>query len=262
MVTRVLRVVMSALALALLLAACGDRSGAASPFTSTDITEVDWGRDFHLTDHNGVPRRLADFKGKAVMLFFGYIHCPDICPTTLADMAEVVKQLGADGERVQGLFVTVDPRRDTPQVLAQFVPAFHPRFLGLYADEGTTASLAKDFKIYYRAQPAAGADGERVQGLFVTVDPRRDTPQVLAQFVPAFHPRFLGLYADEGTTASLAKDFKIYYRAQPADAQGNYTVDHNGGIFVFDPRGRLRLFVGGQRSVAAVAADVALLLKQ
>jgi protein SCO1/2 len=200
MVTRVLRVVMSALALALLLAACGDRSGAASPFTSTDITEVDWGRDFHLTDHNGVPRRLADFKGKAVMLFFGYIHCPDICPTTLADMAAVVKQLGADGERVQGLFVTVDPRRDTPQVLAQFVPAFHPRFLGLYADEGTTASLAKDFK--------------------------------------------------------------IYYRAQPADAQGNYTVDHNGGIFVFDPRGRLRLFVGGQRSVAAVAADVALLLKQ
>lgn len=199
--TRVLRVVASALTLTLLLAACGDRgSGAASPFTSTDITGVEWGRDFHLTDHNGVPRRLADFKGKAVMLFFGYIHCPDMCPTTLADMAAVVKQLGADGERVQGLFVTVDPRRDTPQVLAQFVPAFHPRFLGLYADEGTTAALAKDFK--------------------------------------------------------------IYYSAQPADAQGNYTVDHNGGVFVFDPRGRLRLFMGGQRSVAAMAADVALLLKE
>ena len=134
------------------------------------------------------------------MLFFGYVHCPDMCPTALADMAVVVKQLGADGERVQGLFVTVDPRRDTPQVLARFVPAFHPRFLGLYADEGTTATLAKDFK--------------------------------------------------------------IYYSAQPADAQGNYTVDHNGGVFVFDPRGRLRLFVGGQRSVAAVAADVALLLKE
>ncbi len=207
--TRVLRVVamalMLALALALMLvlvlAARGDRSsGAASPFTSTDITAVDWGRDFHLTDHNGVPRRLADFKGKAVMLFFGYIHCPDICPTTLADMAAVVKQLGADGERVQGLFVTVDPRRDTPQVLAQFVPAFHPRFLGLYADEGTTAALAKDFK--------------------------------------------------------------IYYSAQPGDAQGNYMVDHSVGVFVFDPRGRLRLLVAGPRKVAAMAADVALLLKE
>ena len=208
MVTRVLRVVASALALALMLvlvlvlAARGDRSsGATSPFTSTDITGVGWGRDFHLTDHNGVPRSLADFKGKAVMLFFGYIHCPDICPTTLADMAAVVKQLGADGERVQGLFVTVDPRRDTPQVLVQFVPAFHPRFLGLYADEGTTAALAKDFKIYYNS-------------------------------------------------------------AQPANAQGNYTVDHSVGVFVFDPRGRLRLLVAGPRKVAAMAADVALLLKE
>jgi protein SCO1/2 len=133
------------------------------------------------------------------MLFFGYTHCPDMCPTTLADMAAVVGQLGKDGERVQGLFVTVDPRRDTPDVLAQYVPAFHPSFLGLYADEGTTATLAKDFK--------------------------------------------------------------IYYRAQPPDAQGNYTVDHMGGVFIFDPRGRLRLYVGAQRDVAGMAADVTLLLK-
>jgi len=189
------------IALALLLSACGGGSGgASSAFNSTDISRVEWGRDFRLTDHNGRARGVADFKGKVVMLFFGYVNCPDVCPTTLADMARVVDKLGKDGERVQGLFVTVDPRRDT-----------------------------------------------------------RD---VLAQYVPAFHPSFLGLYADERTTAALAKEFKFFYSAQPANARGNYTVDHGGSIYVFDPRGRLRLLMGPERTVDTMVADVRLLLKE
>ena len=121
-----------AIAPLLLIAACGERpDGTASPFTSTEITSVEWGRDFHLTDHNGQARSLADFRGKAVMLFFGFTHCPDVCPTTLADMARVIEALGPDGARVKGLFVTVDPERDTPQVLAKYVGAFHPSLLGL-----------------------------------------------------------------------------------------------------------------------------------
>jgi len=189
------------IALALLLSACGGGSGgASSAFKSTDISRVEWGRDFRLTDHNGRARGVADFKGKVVMLFFGYVNCPDVCPTTLADMARVVDKLGKDGERVQGLFVTVDPRRDT-----------------------------------------------------------RD---VLAQYVPAFHPSFLGLYADERTTAALAKEFKFFYSAQPANARGNYTVDHGGSIYVFDPRGRLRLLMGPERTVDTMVADVRLLLKE
>ncbi|UUZ63195.1 SCO family protein [Polaromonas sp. P1-6] len=142
-------------ALALLVSACGERTGGpTSPFKSTDISSVDWGRDFHLTGHNGQPRSLADFRGKVVMLFFGFTHCPDVCPTTMAGMARVVDKLGPDGQRVQGLFVTVDPERDTPQALARYVTGFHPSFLGLYGDEGGTAALAKEFKIFYGAQAA------------------------------------------------------------------------------------------------------------
>lgn len=140
--------------LALTLAACSDRTGPTSPpspFASTDITGVDWGRGFQLIDHHGKPRSLADFRGQVVMLFMGYTHCPDVCPTTLAEMALVRSRLGDDGRRVQGLFVTVDPERDTPQVLAGYVPTFDPSFLGLYGDEETIASLARDFKIYRRA---------------------------------------------------------------------------------------------------------------
>lgn len=189
--------------LALTLVACSDRAGppsAPSPFKSTDITAVDWGRDFHLTDHNGKPRSIADFKGKVVMLFFGYTHCPDLCPTTMAEMAQVRSKLGEDGRRVQGLFVTVDPQRDTPQVLAQYVPAFDPSFLGLYGDENATAALAREFR--------------------------------------------------------------FFYSAQKADAQGNYTVDHGGGIYVFDPQGRLHLLMRPGTGIDAMADDIALLLKE
>jgi protein SCO1/2 len=119
----------------------------------TDVSGVDFGKALDLTDHNGQPRTLADFRGKVVTVFFGFTHCPDVCPTTLAEMAQVVKALGPDGERVQVLFVTVDPERDTQQVLKQYVPAFNPGFLGLYGDAEATARAAKAFKVYFQKQP-------------------------------------------------------------------------------------------------------------
>jgi cytochrome oxidase Cu insertion factor (SCO1/SenC/PrrC family) len=103
-------------------------------FQSSDVTGATFGRDFHLTDANGKPRTLADYRGKAVVIFFGYTQCPDVCPTTLAELAEVMKRLGPDADRVQVLFVTVDPQRDTPELLSKYVPAFDPRFAGLYGD--------------------------------------------------------------------------------------------------------------------------------
>lgn len=191
---------LAAVTLAALLTACGQSaSSPVSVFASTDITGVPWGHDLQLTDHRGRLRKLSDFRGKAVMLFFGYTHCPDVCPTTLSDMARVRAQLGADGALVQGLFVTVDPKRDTPQLLAQYVPAFDPTFLGLLGDE-------------------------------------------------------------EATTAAAA-EFKVFFARQKPDARGNYTVDHSGAIFVFDPQGKLRLLMRPGMGVDAMAADIAKLLK-
>ncbi len=128
-----------------LLAGCD----AGPTFKGTDITGADYGKTLDLTDHNGKPRHLEDFRGKAVVVFFGFTHCPDVCPTTLADMAQVVKSLGPDGDKVQVLFVTVDPERDTPEALAKYVTAFDPRFLGLSGDLEQTRRVAKDFKIYF-----------------------------------------------------------------------------------------------------------------
>jgi len=135
------------------LGGCGDRPEAPK-FKLTDVSGVDFGKELNLTDHNGQPRTLADFRGKVVTVFFGFTHCPDVCPTTLAGMAQVVKELGPDGAKVQVLFVTVDPERDTPQVLKQYVPSFNPGFLGLYGDAEATARAAKAFKVYFQKQPA------------------------------------------------------------------------------------------------------------
>lgn len=176
-------------------------SSPSSPvFEAVDITGVDWGKDFALSDAAGRKRTLADFRGKAVAIFFGYTHCPDMCPATLAKLGEAVRQLGADAPRVQGLFITVDPKRDTPQVLAQYVPAFHPTFLGLYADAETTARTAREFKVYYHAQ------------------------------APNEH--------------------------------GDYAVDHSGQILVFDTQGRLRLLMKPDNSPEAMAQDFRSLLKE
>jgi protein SCO1/2 len=187
----------SAVALAALaLAAC---DAGAPKFKSTDITGADYGKALALTDHLGKPRRLEDWRGKAVVVFFGFTHCPDVCPTTLADMAQVVRQLGADGERVQVLFVTVDPERDTQEVLAKYVPAFDPRFLGLRGSLEATRAVAKEFKVYFEKR--AGA-----------------TP-------------------------------------------GAYSVDHSAQAYVIDPRGRLRLFVRHERIAEDLAPDLRALLQ-
>ena len=122
-------------------------------FRNTDITGADFARQFALTDHNGKARTLADFKGQATIVFFGFTRCPDICPTTLAEMSEVMKQLGDDAKKVQVLFITVDPERDTPDVLSKYVPSFHPSFLGLSGSAEQIASAAKEFKVFYQKVP-------------------------------------------------------------------------------------------------------------
>jgi protein SCO1/2 len=136
----------AALLVAALLLAC---QPGGPKFRSTDITGADYGRGFALSDHAGKPRTLADFRGKLVVLSFGFTHCPDICPTILADLAGAVQGLGKDAERVQVLFVTVDPERDTPELLARYVAAFNPGFVGLYGDPEATRQTAKEFKIFF-----------------------------------------------------------------------------------------------------------------
>jgi len=183
--------------LAGVLPACTQQAPA---FSSVDITGVDYAKDFALTDHNGKLRHVSDFKGKVVVVFFGYTQCPDVCPTTMADLAEVKKSLGADGERLQVLFVSVDPERDTPEVLKGYMANFDPTFLALYTTPDKLAALAKDYKIYYKK-----VDGK--------------TPT-------------------------------------------SYTVDHSAGNYVYDPKGQLRLFTRYGGSAKALADDIRLLLKQ
>lgn len=139
------------------LSACGS-SKQESQLFGTDITGADFANTLSLTDHTGKPRQLSDFKGKAIALFFGYTHCPDVCPTTMSDLANAVKLLGKHGDEVQVLFVTLDPERDTQEVLAKFVPSFDSRFLGLYGTPEQTAETAKNFKIFY-AKQAEGSKG-------------------------------------------------------------------------------------------------------
>ena len=142
------------IALACALNACGQP--AAPKYQLTDVTGADFGKSLALTDHTGTPRTLADFQGKVVVIFFGFTQCPDVCPTTLVEMAKVVKELGADGAKVQVLFVSVDPERDTRELLKQYVTAFNPSFLGLAGDAAATARAAKEFKVYVQKQPARG----------------------------------------------------------------------------------------------------------
>jgi protein SCO1/2 len=143
------------LVLAALIAGC-DSSPKAPAFELTDITGADFARDVRLTDHNGHARTLAEFKGKVVVVFFGYTHCPDVCPVTLGELAIVARELGKDAERMQVLFITVDPERDTPALLAKYVPAFNPAFLGLYGDAAATLRTAKEFKVFFQKQPVSG----------------------------------------------------------------------------------------------------------
>ena len=178
------------------LAACGEQKPA---FSSIDITGADYGKNFALPDHNGQVRHLADFAGKVVVVFFGYTQCPDVCPTTLAELAEVKKLLGKDGDRLQALFVTVDPERDTPELLKAYMANFDPSFLAL-----------------------------------------RPAPQELEV---------------------VAKDFKIYYKKVPGASATSYTMDHSAGSYVFDTQGQLRLFTRYGSGAPVLAADIALLMR-
>lgn len=180
-----------------LLSACG-QSGSSTGFVGTDITGADFPKPLALTDHAGKKRTMSDFSGKVVVLFFGYTHCPDVCPTTMADMKQAMKLLGDKAELVQVLFVTVDPQRDTQEVLAQFVPAFDKRFIGMWGSEQETAETMANFKIYYS---------------------------------------------------------KV-----PGQTDATYTIDHSAGTYVFDKTGKVRLYMEYGQKPADIASDLGKLL--
>lgn len=187
-----------------LLAGAVGLFGACSPqqavFSSVDVTGADYAKTFELTDHNGQVRHLSDFAGKVVVMFFGYTQCPDVCPTSMAELAEVKKALGKDGERLQGLFVTVDPQRDTPELLKGYMANFDPTFLALYT-----------------------------------------TPDKLVE---------------------LAKEYKIYFKKVDGKTPTSYTMDHSAGSYVYDTKGQLRLFTRYGSGPKALTEDIRILLKQ
>ena len=169
-------------------------------FQGVDITGADYAGDFQLADHNGQQRSLKDFAGKVVVVFFGFTQCPDVCPTSMQELAEVKQILGKDGDRLQGIFVTVDPDRDTPEVLKAYMANFDPSFLAL-----------------------------------------RGSPEQLA---------------------AVAKDFKIYYKKVDGKTSTSYTMDHSAGSYVYDPAGRLRVYNRYGSGAQALAADVKTLLAE
>ena len=159
-------------ALALLLAAGLPAGCQRSGFHSLDVTGAPWGRDFRLRDPDGRERTLADFRGRAVLIFFGFTQCPDVCPTALSRAAEVQRLLGADGNRLQVIFVTVDPERDTPPVLAEYTRAFGTGFLGLYGDTAQTAATASEFRVIYQKVPTGGSYTMDHSAISYVFDPR------------------------------------------------------------------------------------------
>jgi protein SCO1/2 len=168
-------------------------------FRAVDITGADYAKEFRLVDANGQSRSLRDFAGKAVVVFFGFTQCPDVCPTTLVELAQAKKLLGADGDKVQGVFITVDPERDTPEVLKAYMANFDPSFVAL-----------------------------------------RGTPEQLA---------------------AVAKDFKVYYKKAEGKTPTSYSMDHSAASFVYDPQGRLRLYMRYGTGVPAMVSDVKTLLQ-
>ena len=179
------------------LAGC-DLPGSAKPFHGIDLTGADYARHLSLTDQNGQPRTLGDFKGKVVVVFFGYTQCPDVCPATMAELAEVKRALGKDGDKLQGIFVTVDPERDTAALLKSYMAGFDPSFVAL-----------------------------------------RGTPE---------------------QTQAAAKEFKVFYAKVPGADPNSYTMDHTAGSYVFDASGRIRLFERYGVGPQALAEDVKRLL--
>jgi protein SCO1/2 len=160
-------------ALTVFLAGCNRAEDAAAPsFRGLDLTGAPYGRDFHLTDPEGRARSLADYKGKAVLMYFGFTQCPDVCPTALIRAAEVKKLLGADGEKLQVIFITIDPARDTPEVIKAYTAAFDPSFIGLYGDAKRTRETADEFKAYYKAVPTGSSYTMDHSALSYVFDPQ------------------------------------------------------------------------------------------
>ncbi|MCR6479597.1 SCO family protein [Variovorax sp. ZS18.2.2] len=186
---------MAVAALGVGLAACSETKQS---FNAVDITGADYAKDFSLKDADGKVRTMVDFKGKAVVLFFGYAQCPDVCPTTMTEMAQVKQQLGKDGDKLQVLFVTVDPARDTPEVMKAYMGAFDPNFVAL---------------------------------------------------IPTL---------DELT--ATAKDFKVYYKKVDGKTPTSYSMDHSAASFIYDPQGRLRLYARYGAGVPSMVSDLKTLL--
>jgi protein SCO1/2 len=153
---RALLRILAAAPVAALVAACGQGTPA---FKGSDITGTHLGKDLSMIDQDGRPRTLADYAGKVKVVFFGYTHCPDVCPTSLAELAQVMQALGSDASRVQVIMITVDPERDTPEVLKQYVQTFNPAFVGLTGTPEQVKQAATSFKVYYaKVMAKDGAD--------------------------------------------------------------------------------------------------------
>ena len=184
---------------ALALAGC-ERAAPPHRFNAIDLTGASYAQGFNLPDFNGKPRTLADFKGKVTVVFFGYTQCPDACPTTMAELSGILKTLGPDASRVQVVFITVDPSRDTAALLKNYVTNFRPDFLALRGDEAQTQQVIRDFKVLVEKVPGKTAD--------------------------------------------------------------SYTIDHTAGTYIFDPMGRIRLFASQSLDPAMLTADIQALLAE
>lgn len=154
---RTLLTALSATFVAVALSACGKSEASLQDVHGIDLSEASFGDGFQLKDPEGRVRTLEDFKGKVVLMFFGFTQCPDVCPTALVNASQIKSQLGADGDKLQVLFITVDPERDTPEVLREYVQAFDPSFIGLYGSAEETAAVAKDYRVYYAKVPTGNS---------------------------------------------------------------------------------------------------------
>jgi protein SCO1/2 len=186
---KLLPALVAAIALSCSLAACDKLPGKQASFQNTDVTGLDYAKDFSLTDHTGKPRTLADYKGKVVVVFFGYTQCPDVCPTTMAEMASVMQKLGPQADQVQVLFITLDPERDTQELLAAYVPAFDKRFVGLRGTPEQTAKVGQGIQgvLLEGAGQGAGQLHHRPHGRQLRVRPR-------GQAAPVHPPRPAGRF--------------------------------------------------------------------
>lgn len=223
-------------------AATAPASPAQSSFRGTEITGVDWGKDFSLSDSQGATRHLHDFLGQVVVVFFGYTSCPDICPTTLAALRDAVHSLGNQASKVQVLFITLDPERDTAKVLASYTKTFDPSFIALRGDLEQTKQVAANYKVFFtKSYPQHDKSSSR------STQPRDALPYTAPPV--------------NATTRSTLCDWLPCAAAHGSkDSHGQYGIDHTALTYVYDPQGRLRLAWSQSTSAPDMATDLKLLL--